>query len=289
MRISPLLLLLASTSAFANEYQSITKLTHANFDEQLSTDNSTAISTIYYLKKKNTLGPLNEFDYINTTNNVFGSYTNHSDSNFGFGGEMFHNQWQLGGSYSTTDSDFVDGSTASITLGYLVQPNLLVNIEHTRYDADYKSPYGNSESFSDNDTSLGIQYTHALQGKDYLGVTVDVDSSFDRISASTKYFSHLGEERYLALGLFVSDYEDSKPIVGIEGTHYFNQRTSVSARVMRNTEVDVTSSILSAQHFINENWSVGLAYSSNEVESFDGMQTRVKDANAISFNVTAQF
>ena len=293
MRLPILFALLASASVSANEYQSITQLSHSNFDEALSTDNATALSSVYYLNKKRTLGPLNEFEYINTTNNVFGSYVNDADSNFGFGGEVFYNQWQLAGSYATNDSDFVDASTTNMTLGYLVQPNLLININHTRVEGDYELNYAlgsaGSASFSDNQTYLGMQYTHALQGKDYIGVTIDVESGLDSVLASTKYFSHLGQERYLAVGLLLSDYDNVKPLIGVEGTYYFNQQSSLFAQVMRNTELDVTSTVIGGQHFLNQNWALSLAYMSNEVETFDGMQTRVKNANTLTFAITAQF
>ncbi|MDA8621416.1 putative porin [Psychrosphaera sp.] len=291
MRLPLVLILLTSTAASANEYQSITQLSHSNFDEVMSTDNSTAINSVYYFDKKRALGPLSEFEYINTTNNVFGSYFNNSDSNFAFGGQVFYDQWQVGGAYITNDSDHIDASQTEFTLGYLLTQNLLINVSHNRVDGDYKFIYsgGGTESFSDSQTYLGAQYTHALQGKDYIGVTVDVESGLDSISASTKYFSHLGDERYVAIGLRLSDFEDVKPVVGVEGTYYFNQQSSLFAQVIRNTEFDVTSTVIGGQHFVNQNWALSLSYMSNEVETYDGMATIVKNANALTFAITAQF
>ena len=129
MRLPLVLILLTSTAASANEYQSITQLSHSNFDEVMSTDNSTAINSVYYFDKKRALGPLSEFEYINTTNNVFGSYFNNSDSNFAFGGQVFYDQWQVGGAYITNDSDNIDASQTEFTLGYLLTQNLLINVQ----------------------------------------------------------------------------------------------------------------------------------------------------------------
>ncbi|QTH63385.1 putative porin [Psychrosphaera ytuae] len=295
MRLSMLFLMLASVSATANEYQSITHLSHTDLDEELGGGKSTSLQTVYYFDKKKTLGPLNEFAFINTVNNVSAGFDDFEHgTSFNVGGEVFFDQWRVAGSYTNSEADFSDGSNTMVSIGYFFQPNLLIGLEHSRSEYSYDG-YRIDDVFfpggsdSESTTYLTLKYEHDLNGNDYIGVMVEAESDFDQVFASTKYFSHLGDEQYLSVGVSISDHKDFKPFVALDGTYYFNQRTSLHAQVAQDTDSDLTSTSIGGKLFINDNWAVAAGYRSNEVERFDGSQVYVKNANAVTLNVTAQY
>ena len=56
--------------AVANDYQSFTSINYNSTSTGAVDNDSYGIGSTYYFDKKSSLGPLNEFDYINTVSNV---------------------------------------------------------------------------------------------------------------------------------------------------------------------------------------------------------------------------
>ena len=119
-------ILLSSTAAAADSYNSISNLSYKNSDN----NDTVAVDSIYYLSPKKTLGPYDQFEYINKQTNVYGGY---ADDDFGdltsVGGEYFINEFVVGASYENLDPDSGSNSELyKLTGGYFFNPDLLAKV-----------------------------------------------------------------------------------------------------------------------------------------------------------------
>ena len=247
-----LLATLVAASSFAvsaNEYQSISNATYANADS----DDLFAIDTLYYVDARKALGPFNEFSFINTTSNVFAGYANtdYSDS-FNLGGEYFVNNFVVGAGVSQNDTDFGDTTLYSASFGYLFTPDLLARINYVDSDVDG----------ADGTFIASAQYNLAINATDYIGFTADVDDEFDNYGVSAKYFTDLGQGRYLTAtaDIDAGDYDSWT----VASTYYFNQGTSVFAGLNKQDDVRV-----GARYYFNPSWGLSAAYGNNLDTSYD--------------------
>ena len=93
-------MLLSTAATAADSYQSISHLGYMDTDG----NDTVSVDSTYYFAPKKTMGPYDQFEYINKTTNVFGSY---SDDDFGdvtnIGGEYFVQDFVIGAGYSNYD------------------------------------------------------------------------------------------------------------------------------------------------------------------------------------------
>lgn len=106
----------ATAAAAADSYNSVSNLgyqfTDSNNDDQFSIDST------YYFSPKDTLGPYDQFEYINKESNVFGAYTDNDASDLTLiGGEYFYKDVVFGASYENSDFGSNNESFA-FTAGY---------------------------------------------------------------------------------------------------------------------------------------------------------------------------
>jgi hypothetical protein len=269
-------LLLSASSVMAQEYQSFSSIGYtnvdiadmhdANSDRKYSPD-YTNINTIYFFEKQNTLGPLDQLKYINTSSNVFGNYTHYDYvDNYNAGGDLFINNFVVGGSYSYSDQNSGSSDNYSARLGYLISDDFIVNVYADKsdgYDANY---------------SFSTSYNHQLAGKDYIGFTYHSDDDFDHQTLSSKYFRALEGGQYLVAGVSYQHNDDYDNDLSGNVAFYFNDKTSISASY---DDDDYYS--LRAKHFFNQNYALGVGYSSN------ASNDPWSDYDIYSVNFSAQF
>ncbi|WP_170940469.1 putative porin [Pseudoalteromonas sp. NBT06-2] len=145
MKLKPLLiitpsLLLSVSIVMAEEYQSFSSIGYTNVDSSRSYD-ATSVGITYFFEKQQTLGPLDQFKYINSSTNVFGNYSHYDNSErFNGGGNLFINNFVIGGSYSYYDYDSGSSDHYNARVGYLISEDLIVNAYANKskgFDTDY--------------------------------------------------------------------------------------------------------------------------------------------------------
>ncbi len=245
-------------SAFANSYQSVSNLSYAHQDGE----NLYSIDSSYYFAPKRTLGPLNEFDYINTTNRVFGRVTD-SDAGqaYSVGGDAFLGELMFGGDYHYADMDGGNADAYSLRAGYLLGKDLLLKV--TYLDNDH------SENFL-----FSADYTYHLSGKDYIGFNATLDDGLDHRAVSAKYFTELGQGRYLSVSGSIEDGEGWNNWT-LASSYYFTPEASMFVSYERDDDYS-----LGGRYYFNDNIALGGGYANNLDDS---------SQNRVFATLTAQF
>jgi hypothetical protein len=306
----PTLILGHSSQISAEEYQSFTSVGFSKNNVSFSGDRydfeSTRLdlNTSYFFDARPTLGPLNQFEYINKISNISAGYEhskleddssgwshspNYSSKNttntINVGGEWFNGDFLLGGGYAYTDSEHsssrgngqgVDSYKSDnnadsyrLSAGYLFSDDLLVKVNMNKYED------------TDGYFTMSVDYNWQLGNVDYVGFTYSTDEYLDFHNVSAKYFMDLANESYLTLGAsYIYDnsggnYEND--FWNVNAQYYFNQKTSLSAGYSENDKYN-----LGVNHFINKNYAVGAFYSSSSDNDYE-------DDDAFGVNFTAQF
>lgn len=283
-KISGLAALLLSNAVLAESYQSFSAITysHANYTQKSPTGSfysegdadTFSLYSQYFFNEKKTLGPLGEFDYINTSSNLYASGThsnnkasafwNDYNSNYegsqnsvSIGGEWITHNVILGAGYSHNDSegkgsDFsYDNSSNyySASLGYLLSDDLVIR-------ADYSDGGDGDDYFS-----YSASYNWQLAGTDYIGFSYNVDEDFDIHQLSSRYFFGFGEQSYLVLGgSYILDNTDnhlSDDYWSVNARYHYNEKTSISVTYDEGDYYSVNTS-----YFIDNNYSVQVGYNS---------------------------
>ena len=239
-------LLLSSAAHAADSYQSISNLGYADTDN----NDTISVDSTYYFSPKSTLGPYDQFEYINKQSNVFGGY---ADDDFGdvtaIGGEYFVEDFVVGASYQNADYNS-NNESYTLSAGYFFNPDLLAKVRFV----DQKD--------GDNVTFFSLAYNHMLNDTDYVGITVESDDDFDSRSVAAKYFVDLQQGNYLTVeGTFVS-LDEADDQWNVETNYYFSKATSVFAAYDKEDNYS-----FGAQHFINKNIGLKVGYGNNADDS----------------------
>ena len=201
-------ILLSSAAHAADSYQSISNLGYADTDN----NDTISVDSTYYFSPKSTLGPYDQFEYINKQSNVFGGY---ADDDFGdvtaIGGEYFVEDFMVGASYQNADYNS-NNEFYTLSAGYFFNPDLLAKVRFV----DKKD--------GDNVTLFSLAYNHMLNDTDYVGITVESDDDFDSRSVAAKYFIDLQQGNYLTVeGTFMS-LDEADDQWNVETNYYFQKR-----------------------------------------------------------------
>lgn len=239
-------LLLSSAAHAADSYQSISNLNYTDTDN----NDTISVDSTYYFSPKSTLGPYDQFEYINKQSNVFGGY---ADDDFGdvtaIGGEYFVEDFVVGASYQNADYNS-NNELYTLSAGYFFNPDLLAKVRFV----DQKD--------GDNVTFFSLAYNHMLNDTDYVGITVESDDDFDSRSVAAKYFVDLQQGNYLTVeGTFVS-LDEADDQWNVETNYYFSKATSVFASYDKEDNYS-----FGAQHFINKNIGLKVGYGNNADDS----------------------
>ena len=239
-------ILLSSTAAAADSYNSISNLSYKDSDN----DDTVAVDSIYYLSPKKTLGPYDQFEYINKQSNIYGAYADDDFSDTTLvGGEYFINEFVIGASYTNLD---VGNHNEAYTIsgGYFFNPDLLAKVTLVENK--------DGEDFA----LFDLAYNHMLNSTDYVGVTVTADDDFDYRAVAAKYFIDLQQGNYLTFEGKYESIDDAENQWVAETNYYFSKATSVFASYDKQ---DTYS--FGAQHFINKNIGLKVGYENNADDS----------------------
>ncbi|WDE04307.1 putative porin [Thalassomonas viridans] len=245
--------LLASAGLQAQEYQSISNAGYTKWDDSPSDEDAYSLGTKYYFKKKSTLGPLDEFEYINKTSNISANYLNLENSNdYHVAGELFMDQVLVGASYQYHDIEHGGSDDIySLSLGYLISDDFLVKAEAYRKD-------------SHTDYFYSASYNHQINDSDYFGFTFRTDEDFDARTLSSKYFKALGQDSYLTAGVSYRHNDDLGHSIAANAEYFFTSRTSIGGSYDDNDDYTV-----SAKHFFNTTYALEIGFKSNGREHVD--------------------
>ncbi|WP_417670705.1 putative porin [Pseudoalteromonas tetraodonis] len=239
-------LLLSSAAHAADSYQSINNLGYKDSDN----NDTISVDSTYYFSPKSTLGPYDQFEYINKQSNVFGSY---ADDDFGdvtaIGGEYFVEDFVVGASYQNDDFGS-NNELYTLSAGYFFNPDLLAKVRFV----DQKD--------GDNVTYFSLAYNHMLNDTDYVGITVESDDDFDYRLVAAKYFIDLQQGNYLTVEGTFESIDEADDQWNVETNYYFSKATSVFAAYDKEDNYS-----FGAQHFINKNIGVKVGYENNADDS----------------------
>lgn len=234
-------------SALAQEYQSISRFNYATFDG----DSKGYITSTYYFDKRKVLGGLDQFKYVNTTNNVWGSYIDGAGPNvYRGGGEYFAENFTLGGSLSYQENDFGTDTTYFMNAGYVFNEDLIARVNY-RDNSDIDGAF-----------SYDVEYEMDLNSTDYLGFWAWADEEFDNYGAGTKYYGDFGDENYFIA--YLNLYGGDNDYWSTKLDYYFSNRTKMWTTYNKSDDVS-----LGVMHYLNPTWAVAFAYGSNTDESYD--------------------
>ncbi len=257
----PVLALTASASVMAEDYQLFTEL-NADRVRVSGGDSETLWNAngTYYFDKKQSLGPLDQFEYINKESNISAGYSRlYGENVWTVGGEAFVDENVL---LAARYSRIAGENISYLGLGYLFSDNFIVR-------ADATIPKHGSASFI-----FSASYDLQLDGNDYVGFTATVDDNFDYYTVGSKYFASVGQESYVAIGGGYAD-NDGRSAWYAEADYYFTKMTSVGVQFDREDDFSVN-----AKHFFDKNWALTAGYGSN----FD-----TSDVKVYSLSLTGQF
>jgi len=260
--ISSILLSSAATTAMAaDSYKSISNLGYQYTDS--TNDDQFKIDSKYYFSPKKTLGPYDQFEYINKQTNVYGSYLDNDASDVtSVGGEYFVDSFVVGASYENSDFGSNNESYA-FTAGYFFNPDLLAKAKFVEND--------DGEDYA----LFSLAYNYMLNGTDYVGVTVASDDDFDKRSVAAKYFVDLQEGNFLTVEGTFNSISEADDTWDVETNYYFSKATSVFASYDKEDAYT-----FGAQHFFDQNLGLKVGYGNNADDS---------DNDAYFANIRYQF
>ncbi|NMM42449.1 putative porin [Pseudoalteromonas arctica] len=254
-------ILLSSAAMAADNYQSISHLGYQDTDR----NDTISVDSTYYFSPKATLGPYDQFEYINKQTNVYGSYNNDDFRDItDIGGEYFTENFVVGAKYRNFNGDGVSSiDIINVSAGYFFNPNLLLKATLTDVE--------------DGDTSVMFElaYDHKLNSTDYIGFTVTSDDEFDYRAVNAKYFMDLKQGNYLTVEGTVVDTDKDGSSWVLGSNYYFTKATSAFVTFNKNDDYTV-----GAQHFFNKNVGLKAGYGNNWDDS---------GADAYFANVSLQF
>jgi len=241
--------LLFSVSATAQEYQSISSFGGSNTKFNTEDLNRYYLTSKYYFNKKSTIGPLDQFSYINTMGNISAAYLQSEnllsdDSQFtSVSAEVFIDQFVIGGSFGHVDAPDFAINNYSAFLGYLFSDNLL-------FSTSVHKTEGVDETFT-----FLAKYNHQINKTDYIGFSATTDDEIDNKSISATYFRSLNENQYLKVAVEYNDHEFGGDYWHAKGEYYFNDYTSAFLQYQNN---DIQT--FGAKHFFNNYLALSASY-----------------------------
>lgn len=257
---------LLSTASWANTYYSVSDVDFLRVESGSESSNGFALSSTYYFDGQKALGPLDEFSYLNADTQVYASYFNFESGvvySGTLGGDLMINEFLVGASYSDNKAG-IDSMTAKF--GYLVLDNFLVQVEAVDTDT------------LDTEYYFSASYDHAINATDYLGFTITTDDDVDSLSMSSRYFTHLGGDRYFAADVAIAD-SDTNSNWDLGGSYYTSKHTSFSVGLGDDSRYSI-----GAKHFFNDNVAVKVSFQSESNEP-----SGTPDTEFFQLGVRAQF
>lgn len=233
----PLSILALSCSATVNAQQSETRqwFNSIEYNTLENTDldyDSTQLSSHYYFTPQQNTGVWDDYGYLDTDSNIDLHYfESDGHDNFSLYGEGFYGNWFV----IAELSDLSNLDNYSVGAGYLFNDSLKASVRMQEHE------YGDEVYW------FKAQYNHQLNDSDYIGFTIETNDDTDIWNTSSRYFSHLGDDRYFSLDV---DYQgnDANNTLSAMANYYFNRNVAIGAGA---TDSDLQ---LEAKYFINSQY-----------------------------------
>lgn len=256
--VTTAVLLSSAISVSAEEYTILSDISWSNVDVAGSSYDVLGLEGTYYFDKKESLGPYNEFEYINKVSNINANYRNIDTGDYysyGVAGELFTGNFLIGAGYSDNKAD---ADATSFSLGYLFSDDFLVRVDAVDTDG------------ADTVYNVSAAYNHQINATDYIGFTLATDDNTDYVTLSSKYFTHLGDDRYLTANVSFTDF-DGDNTWSVGSSYYFTKATSVFATLAEDDLYEI-----GAQHFFNTNVALFASYTSADDADTDAYTIGLK-------------
>ncbi|WP_157953858.1 putative porin [Microbulbifer sp. A4B17] len=235
-----LFVLSVASGADAEEYNSITNFGYSDLDFSEGDRDELFAETTYYFSAKSSLGPLREFEFINKSSSLSAAYFHsttgfYNSDDFALGGEYFSKTgFVIGGNLTTFGRDNFN----TFSLGYLFTPNFLMKFYNT-----------------EGTTYAKMRYNYQLNGSDYVGFDVSTDIVFDWQIFSSKYFSKVGDDKYMSLEFNYLNDNEWDDYWRAAANYYFTKNSSLGIDYDENSDYRVGFS-----HFFNQNVAIEASY-----------------------------
>ena len=184
-----------SSLASAESYQFLGGLGYEDTD--LDGGDSSVISAEgkYYFSGQETVGPLDQFAYIDDTTNLRANIesTDAADE-FVIGGSYYFDRFAVGLDY--TDSE--DSYSTRLHGDFFFMDNLKASLGYSMPEE------------GDDVVDLSLQYDHSINETDYIGFTVQyIDTDEATVNLSTKYLNAFENGQFLVLEANIVDTDDT--------------------------------------------------------------------------------
>jgi len=229
------LLLATPIISLAENYKSFSFGEYTTIDFGPVNEDGWIVGTQYFFNERSTLGPLDQFVYINDISHIGGAYGKFGDDDsFAAAGEYFFSDFVVGG---VASDDGFEGAW----LGYFFTDDFLAKVEAV-------------DDFDETNWYLSARYQRPLTGVDYFGIDVRIDDELDEVTLSGSYFRGLDNGGYFAFGARLLRTDEDNH-AALNGSYYWNERTSVSLGLGEGDLYEI-----GAKHFFSENFSIGVDY-----------------------------
>lgn len=258
-------LLAATASAEEYKFFSGANYGHTEYSESYS------LQAQYFFEAKESLGPLNEFKYINTNSYVSGLLSHFSpidSQSAAIGGEWIGHSIGIGGSATYQNDENESGYEASQAFAkYFFSDLLYAGISYS--------------DFESGDSAVGVSaaYELPLNNSDYLGFsggyTKTDESKRSSWNIRSKYYNDLNNGKYWVLtgGYSTTHYDEpsyESNSWGLDTTFYFSKFTSIGLTYsQRSSDVGTDSNSTSGRvtHYFTPNLYLSGSYSLTKYNS----------------------
>lgn len=185
-------LVFVALPAAAEDYQLFTNASAFHSEQAGRNEMQYGASAQYFFERRSALGPYDQFEYINTINNVAGSALHYDDTlSAALSGEYFVGELAFSAAVQALDGDHV---ASNVSAGYLLSDDFIVRA------------HANHIEGGDTNYSVSSSYNMQLNRSDYLGATVSLRDDLESGGINVKYFNALNNGHYVGVGASYSTY-----------------------------------------------------------------------------------
>lgn len=238
-----------SSFASAESYQLLSGIGITD-SEQDGTDSTFKAGGTYYFTGQNTVGPLDQFGYIDDTSNIRANASSTgSDDIFSVGGSYYFDRFAVGVDH--TDDRGVDFYSTRLHGDFFFTNKLKASI-------GYSIPEEGDEV-----VDVNLQYDHTINEKDYIGFTlsyVDIENAA-ATGLSTKYLNAFDNGQFLVLEASVVDIDADNVDTAFNASAkwYLNKTTGLVLGADNDDYMYV-----GASHFFNSNFAVDATFGQDD-------------------------
>lgn len=224
-----------SSLASAENYQFLGGLGYEDTDLDAVDLSKITAHGKYYFSGQETVGPLDQFSYIDDTTNIRANVesTDNADE-FTIGGSYYFNRFAVGLDYT----DFEESYNTRLHGDFFFMDNLKASLGYSMPEE------------GDDVVDLSLEYDHAINEQDYIGFTVKyTDTDEATVKLSTKYLNAFDNGQFLVLEANIVDADDTA--FDASAKWYLNKNTGF---VFGANDDDLV--YIGATHFFNTNFAL---------------------------------